>query len=161
MRKIAVIAVLAVAACGGGSNSVGPDLLPPEVELKQIGVRNFGMTGGTLDAEVAIRNPNGTAIRGTGLHLALDVQGHRFGDTEWTRGFELGPDSITTFTVPVAFEWKKVGPAAREVLGYGEVRYAVSGRTYVLHLGETWRFPYAGEGTVQLVRLPAQAARSR
>lgn len=154
MRKLAVIAVLAVAACGGGSHSVAPDLLPPEVELKQIGVRSIGLTGGTLDAKVAIRNPNGTLIRGTGLRLALDVQGYRFGETEWTRGFELAPDSVVTFTVPVSFEWKTVGMAARGVLGYGDVRYAISGRTYVLYLGETWRFPYAREGSVPLVRIP-------
>lgn len=154
MRKLAVIALLAVAACGGGSHAVGPDLLSPEVELKQIGVRSFGLTGGTLDAKVAIRNPNGTTIRGTGLRLALDVQGYRFGETEWTRGFELAPDSIVTFTVPVSFEWKTVGMAARGVLGYGDVRYAISGRTYLLHLGETWRFPYSREGSVPLVRIP-------
>ena len=154
MRYLALITMLAVAACGGGSHSVAPDLLPPEVELKQIGVRSVGLTGGTLDAKVAIRNPNGVTIRGTGLRLTLDVQGYRFGETEWTRGFELAPDSIVTFTVPVSYEWKTVGLAARSVLGYGDVRYEISGRTYILLAGESWRFPFARQGSVPLVKVP-------
>ena len=154
MRYHSLLVLLVVAACGGGSHSVAPDLLPPEVELKQIGVRSVGLTGGTLDAKVAIRNPNGTTIRGTGLLLALDVHGYRFGETEWNRGFELAPDSIVTFTVPVSYEYKTVGLAARGVLGHGDVRYAISGRTYLIHLGENWRFPFAREGSVPLVRPP-------
>jgi LEA14-like dessication related protein len=155
MRAITLMmAGILLGACGGGSHAVAPDLLPPEVELKQIGVRSVGLTGGTLDAKVAIRNPNGTTIRGTGLRLALDVQGHRFGETEWTRGFELAPDSVVTFTVPVSFEYKTVGRAAIGVLGHGDVRYAISGRTYLHHLGESWRFPFSREGSVPLVRLP-------
>jgi len=154
MRSLALATILAIAGCGGGSHSVAPDLLPPEVELRQIGVRSVGLTGGTLDAKIAIRNPNGTTIRGTGLRLALDVQGHCFGETEWTRGFELAPDSIVTFTVPVSYEWKTVGLAARGVLGYGEVRYEISGRTCILLAGENWRFPYSRQGNVPIVKLP-------
>jgi LEA14-like dessication related protein len=154
MRPTLLMALIVLAACGGGTNSVAPDLLPPEVELKQIGVRSVGLTGGTLDAKIAIRNPNGTTIRGTGLLLALDVQGYRFGETEWTRGFELAPDSVVTFTVPVSYEYKTVGLAARGVLGHGDVRYAISGRTYVIYLGDNWRFPFAREWSVPLVRLP-------
>ena len=82
------------------------------------------------------------------------MQGYRFGDTEWTRGFELAADSVVTFTVPVSFEWKTVGMAARGVLGYGDVRYEISGRTYILLAGETWRFPYSRQGNVPIVRLP-------
>ena len=154
IRSITILAAIILGACGGGSHAVAPDLLPPEVELKQIGVRSVGLTGGTLDAKIAIRNPNGITIRGTGLLLALDVQGYRFGETEWTRGYELAPDSIVTFTVPVSYEYKTVGLAARGVLGHGDVRYAISGRTYLIYLGDNWRFPFAREGNVPLVKLP-------
>ena len=67
---------------------------------------------------------------------------------------ELAGDSTVTFTVPVDFTWATVGLAARGVLGTGDVRYAISGRTYLLYQGEIWRFPYAREGSVPLVRIP-------
>ena len=154
MRHLALISIVAIAACGGGRASNAPDLLPPEVTLKEIGVKNLGLMGGTLDAQVTIRNPNSAAIRGTGIVLSLDVQGHRFGTTEWMRGFELAGDSTTTFTVPVDFTWRTAGMAARNVLNYGDVRYAISGRTFILLSGTIWRFPYVREGSVPLVRVP-------
>lgn len=153
MRVIAVIAVLAVAGCAG-NRMVAPDLLPPEVTLTQIGMRNAGLTGGTLQATVQVRNPNSAVVRGTGINLTLEVQGARFGTTELQHGFELAGDSTATFLVPVDFEWRSVGLAARGVLNTGEVRYVVYGRTYVLWGGDTWRFPYSHEGSVPLVRVP-------
>jgi late embryogenesis abundant protein len=154
MRNAVLGSVLFLAACGGGRASNAPDLLPPEVTLEQIGVKNLGLVGGTLDAKVSIRNPNSATIRGTGIVLSLDVQGHRFGTTEWMRGFELTGDSTVTFTVPVDFTWRTAGMAARNVLNYGDVRYTISGRTFILLSGTTWRFPYAREGSVPLVRVP-------
>src|SRR5688572_22560431 len=153
MRQLTLLAVLAVAGCAG-DRAGAPDILPPDVQLTQIGMRNFGLTGGTLDAKVTVRNPNSATIRMSGLLLNLDVQGHRFGSTDYSRPTELAGDSSVTFSVPVDFTWRSVGLAARGVLGTGDVRYAISGRTYVLHLGETWRFPYAKEGNVPLVRIP-------
>lgn len=153
MRTLAVVAVLLVTACAGNRTG-GPDLLAPEVTLEEIGMRNFGLTGGTLDAKVTVRNPNGSTIRVSGLLLNLDVQGHRFGTTDWSHPMELSADSSSTFVVPVDFTWRTVGLAARQVLNTGDVRYAVSGRTYLLFQGEIWRFPYAREGSVALVRMP-------
>ena len=153
MRTLAAISVIALAACGG-NRTPGPDLLPPQVELTQIGIRNFGLTGGTLDTRVSIRNPNSAVIRSTGMTLSLDVQGHRFGTTESSHAFELAGDSTVVFVVPVQFQWSTVGLAARSVLNTGDVQYAISGRTLLLVNGTVWRFPFAREGTVPLVRLP-------
>ena len=153
MRTLAVISVLAVVACGGSSTNA-PDLIPPEVVLTQIGIRNFGLTGGTLDTKVSIRNPNSAVIRGTGITLSLDVQGTRFGTTDLVRGYELAGDSTVTFVVPVQFQWSVVGLAARNVLNTGDVQYAISGRTILLVNGKTWRFPFTHAGNVPLVRLP-------
>lgn len=153
MRTLAVMSVLLVAACAGNSQPA-PDLLPPEVTLTEVGLRNAGLLGGTLDAKVAIRNPNSTTVRGTGILVSLDVQGTRFGTTEWVRGYELASDSTVTFVVPVDFTWRTVGLAARNILNYGDVRYAISGRTALLVNGRTWYYPYVREGNVPLVRIP-------
>lgn len=153
MRIVALAGLLVVAGCAGRATN-GPDLLPPEVTLTEIGMRNFGLTGGTLDTKVTIHNANSGTIKLSGLLLNLDVQGHRFGTTDWSHPAELAGDSTVTFTVPVDFTWRTVGLAARTVLNTGDVRYAVSGRTYLLYQGEIWRFPYAREGSVPLVRVP-------
>lgn len=153
MRTLAAISVIVLAACGGSSTNA-PDLIPPEVVLTQIGVRNFGLTGGTLDTKVSIRNPNSAVIRGTGITLSLDVQGTRFGTTDYLRGYELAGDSTVTFVVPVQFQWSVVGLAARNVLNTGDVQYGITGHTTLLVSGRTWRFPFARTGNVPLVRLP-------
>lgn len=153
MRVLALAALLLVAGCAGRATNA-PDLLPPEVTLTQIGMRNFGLTGGTLDAQVTVHNANSGTIKLSGLLLDLDVQGQRFGSTDWSHPAELAGDSTITFTVPVEFAWRTVGLAARQMLNTGDVRYAVSGRTYLLYQGEIWRFPYAREGSVPLVRMP-------
>jgi len=153
MRTIAALSLLLVAGCAGRATNA-PDLLPPEVTLTQLGMRNFGLTGGTLDATVTLGNPNSAPIKLSGLLLALDVQGHRFGSTDWSHPAELAGDTTVTFIVPVDFTWRTVGLAARGVLNTGDVRYAVSGRTYLLYQGATWRFPYVREGSVPLVRVP-------
>ena len=153
MRALAIISVIALAGCAGRATNA-PDLLPPEVTLTQIGMRNFGLTGGTLDTKVTLRNPNSAAIKLSGLLLNLDVQGHRFGTTDWGHPEEIAGDSTISFVVPIDISWRTVGLAARGVLNTGDVRYAVSGRTYLLYQGEIWRFPYAREGSVPLVRLP-------
>lgn len=154
MRRLVLLSLLAVIAGCAGNHAAGPDLLPPEVTLTQIGMRNFGLTGGTLDTKVTLRNPNSASIKFSGLLLNLDVQGHRFGTTDWSHPIELPGDSSVTFSVPVEFTWRTVGLAARGVLNTGDVHYAVSGRTYLLYGGETWRFPYSREGNVPLVRIP-------
>jgi len=153
MRALALLSVLTLAACAG--NSVpGPDLLPPQVELTQIGIRNFGLTGGTLDTKVSIRNPNSSAIKSTGLTLSVDVQGHRFGTTDWLYAFELAGDSTVTFVVPVQFQWSTVGLAARGVLNTGDVQYGITGHTDLLVNGRGWHFPFQHNGNVPLVRIP-------
>lgn len=153
MKYLGVVTLLMVSGCAG-HRALAPDLLPPDVTLTQVAMRNFGLTGGTLDATVAIRNPNGVPIRGTGILLNLNVQGHRFGTTDWSRGYELAADSTVIFVVPVDFTWRTAGLAARNVLNTGDVRYEISGRTYLLIAGENWRFPYARQGSVPLVRVP-------
>lgn len=153
MRTSAILSLLLVAGCAGRATNA-PDLLPPEVTLTQIGMRNFGLTGGTLDTKVTLRNPNAGTMKLSGILLSLDVQGQRFGTTDWSHPAELTGDTTITFVVPVDFTWRTVGLAAREVLNTGDVRYAVSGRSYLLYQGEIWRFPYSREGSVPLVRIP-------
>ena len=153
MRSLAAISVLLVAACAG-NNAAAPDLLPPEVTLTQIGVRNFGLTGGTLETKVSIRNPNSAVIRGTGITLSLDVQGTRFGTTDLLHGYEIAGDSTVTFVVPVQFQWSAVGLAARNVLNTGDVQYGITGHTTLLVTGRTWRFPFTHQGNVPVVRIP-------
>ena len=154
MRRLALIFVVLTLAGCAGNRSGAPDILPPDVTLTQIGMRNFGLTGGTLDAKVTVHNANSGTIKLSGLLLNLDVQGHHFGTTDWSHPAELAGDSTITFAVPVDFTWATVGLAARGVLSTGDVRYLISGRTYVLVSGTTWRFPYSKEGDVPLVRLP-------
>ena len=54
---------LLVAACGG--SGVSPSsFLQPQVDLRQVKLRSAGITGGTLDAQLAIANPNHLEVKG-------------------------------------------------------------------------------------------------
>ncbi|NNG17196.1 MAG: hypothetical protein HKM89_12015, partial [Gemmatimonadales bacterium] len=81
----------------------------PTIEVHRILVRGITLSGGSLDVEVQVRNPNGYAIRATRLQLGLNVAGAHVGDIRHEEAFELPKDSTRIVTVPFEFRWGGVG----------------------------------------------------
>ncbi len=126
----------------------------PTIELHRILVRGITLSGGSLDLEVRVRNPNGYAIRATRLELGLNVAGAHVGDIRYEDAFELPKDSTRMLTVPFDFRWAGVGSAARAAFAEGRIAYDLAGTVRVrTALGER-NVPFDRDGVVDLIRSP-------
>ena len=126
----------------------------PTIELQRILVRGITLSGGSLDVEVLVRNPNGYAIRARNLELGLDVAGAHVGDIRYEKAFELPKDGTRMLTVPFDFRWAAVGSAARAAFAERQITYALAGTVRVrMALGER-TFPIDRDGVVDLIRSP-------
>jgi LEA14-like dessication related protein len=139
---------LAVAGC----NAIGINFKDPEVHLNRVIVRALGVTGGTLDLLVAVRNLNSFVISSTKLQLGFDVEDSHVGDVDYENDFQVQKGDSTILTLPVRFNWAGVGGAVRAALSYGDLPYKMNGQiTLSLPWGEK-SVPFTREGRVPLTR---------
>ena len=141
---------LLLAACGGGGVSPS-SFLQPQVDLRQVKLRSAGITGGTLDAQLAIANPNHLEVKGAKLTAGLDLSGQHFGDLATSDAFTLTKEDTTLITIPLTFKWADMASAAKNVLGYGKVDYHLAG-TMSVTTPVTIDVPFTKDGTVSVVQ---------
>ena len=141
---------LLLAACGGGGVSPS-SFLQPQVDLRQVKLRSAGITGGTLDAQLAIANPNHLEVKGAKIAAGLDLSGQHFGDLVTSDGFTLTKEDTTLITLPLTFKWADMASAAKNVLGYGKVDYHLAG-TMSVTTPVTIDVPFTKDGTVSVVQ---------
>ena len=103
----------------------------PDVELKQINVTGFGLTGGTLDLVFDVYNPNSYRLRSTRVEIGLDLEQRHFGDALLERPLDLSPENHSQVVVPVRFEWAGVGAGATTWLWFSGERSSEIGRAHV------------------------------
>jgi hypothetical protein len=145
-------AVVALAGCNSGIAFPVP-FAPPSVRLHHLGLRNAGLTGGTLDVVMAFYNPNRVRVSGTRLEAGLDIDQNHFGDVVLADAFQLTDHDTTLVTVPLNFQWLGAAMAARSVLNSGAVNYRINGKASVnTPLGQPLQVPFSGEGSVPVLR---------
>ena len=142
---------LSVAACSPGQ--LAPlAVIKPTVQLRQLGLRDVGLTGGTLDVVLAFYNPNQFNIRGTRLRAGVDVEGTHFGDAELAGPLTIVGRDTTLVTAPLTFQWKGLGAAARSIVNSGAVNYQLNGTVSVdTPIGQPLSVAFSGQGKVPLV----------
>lgn len=153
MRKLLPLALVAlVVACGPGT--VNPlSVLQPDVRLDHLSLRNVGLSGGTLDLVLAFHNPNKINLQGTRVQAGLDIEGDHFGDIDLSNPFSLAGRDTTLLTLPLTFRWSGVASAARSVLSYGAVNYAIKGTATITAPNiPPFDVPFTGQGNVPLLK---------
>jgi LEA14-like dessication related protein len=146
-----VLLLIATAACGGGN--ISPDsFIPPTVRVHHLGVRNAGISGGTMDVVMAFYNPNRGSIQGTRLQGGLDIENTHIGEISFFEPFKLKGRDTTLVTVPMQFRWSGAGAAAKSVLGYGTVNYRMNGTVSVdTQDGRPFEVPFTGQGSASVI----------
>jgi LEA14-like dessication related protein len=153
MKKLIPLALVALFVdCGPGT--VNPlTLLQPDVRLHHLSLRNVGLSGGTLDLVLAFHNPNPINLQGTRVQAGLDIEGSHFGDIDLTNPFSLAGKDTTLLTVPLTFRWSGVASAARSMLDYGAVNYAINGTATITAPGiPAFDVPFTGQGNVPILK---------
>jgi len=152
---LAASALLAATLAGCSGGTVNPaQLIQPKVVVRQLALRNAGLSGGTLEVAFAFHNPNRFSLTGAGLSAALAIEGKHFGDVALEGPFSLPGTDTTVITVPLTFTWAEAGSAARSVLNSGAVNYGVDGSFKVdlpSNAGQL-SVPFTGQGTIPVLK---------
>ncbi len=132
-NRIRASGVLAAGMLALLASGCWPRIDQPEVWLTGARLVSLGISGGVLDVELGIYNPNDFEVRADGLTYDLDFEdpdGEDWLDFAEGRIDELMPvpagDTVTV-VVPVEFSYRGLGAAVRGLLERGSFEYRVSG----------------------------------
>jgi len=125
----------------------------PDLQLQEIDITGFGLTGGTVDLAFDVYNPNDYRIRSTRLEVGIDLEGTHFGDALLERPLDLSPTNHSRVVVPVRFEWAGLGAGGKALLSRQAVAYGITGRVLLdTPLGDR-TVTLRGKGSVPLKKL--------
>lgn len=145
MKKLAVLALaLTAAACSTLGRAAFQN---PVVNLRDVRVLGLGTSGGQLEVQLSVYNPNSYRLDATRLTYRVfvgDSVGVASGAIE-TRSTVQAQDS-TIVKIPVAFTYSGLGAAASQLLQTGAVTYKVAGDVTVGSAVGNFTVPYTSSG---------------
>jgi LEA14-like dessication related protein len=146
MRKLAVVALaIGAAACSQLGRAAFQN---PVVNLRDVRVLGLGTTGGQLEVQLGVYNPNNYRLDATRLTYRVfigDSVGLANGSVD-TRSTVQAQDS-TIIKIPVSFTYSGLGAAATQLLRTGAVNYKVAGDVTVGSAVGNFTVPYQASGT--------------
>lgn len=149
MRKIALVAlafgVTAAAACSTLGRAAFQD---PVVNLRDVRVLGLGTTGGQLEVQLGVYNPNNYRLDATRLTYRVfvgDSVGLANGFLDTRQTVQAQDSSI--IKIPVSFTYAGLGAAATQLLRTGAVNYKVAGDVTVGSAVGNFTVPYQTSGT--------------
>jgi LEA14-like dessication related protein len=145
MKKFVVIAVtLVVAACSALGRQAFQN---PVVNLRDVRVLGLGTSGGQLEVQLSVYNPNNFRLDASRLTYRVfvgDSVGLASGAVD-TRTSVQASDS-TIVKVPVSFTYMGLGAAATQLMRTGAVNYKVNGDVTVGSVVGNFTVPYSTTG---------------
>lgn len=149
MRKLlGLLAGSALVAVGGCSVLGRAAFQNPVVNLHSVAIRGLGLTGGSLDVQLSVYNPNGYRLDATHLNYRVNLAGDSVTvasgalDTRTT----VQSNDSTIVTIPVNFTYAGIGQAGRALLNTGAVNYHVLGDVTVGSTVGNFTVPYSTTG---------------
>jgi LEA14-like dessication related protein len=149
MRKLTLsMAVLALAAAAGCSVLGRAAFQNPVVHLRNVVVRGLGLTGGTIDVQLSVYNPNHYRLDATRLDYRVNLAGDSImlASGSLSNRFTVQDNDSTTVTIPVSFTYAGIGSAGRSLLNTGAVDYHVLGDVTVASTVGNFTVPYSTTG---------------
>lgn len=125
----------------------------PVVNLRDVTVKGLGMSGGQIDVQLSVYNPNNFRLDATRLtyHVFVgDSVGLANGELETRTTVQAGDSTIVT--VPVSFTYSGLGTAASQLLRTGSVNYRVAGDVTVGSVLGSFTVPYSASGRFDNLR---------
>ncbi len=115
---------LLVAGCVG----IPGNFKDPDIRLDRVVLRGVSPTGGVMELNLVVENPNGFDLQGTRLQVGFDVDGSHLGDVEYDGEFRTGRRETTPLTLPLRFNRSGVGAAVRAALAGRDLPYTMKGQ---------------------------------
>ncbi len=146
MRQLRTLVGLATLATLVACSLVGRQFIEPVVTFKNARITGLGVTGGALEVELDIYNPNSYRLDGSRLSYTIMIDSVRFGDGEYNSRFQVDRGDTSTIVLPLRFDYAGIGTAGRQLMNTGVVEYRVLGDiTFGTPLGNMTR-PYDQKG---------------
>ena len=128
MRKpIALVLAMAIIVGAGCKSLTSRTFAEPVVTFRDVRINGLGLTGGSLDINLSVYNPNGFDLDATRLTYKLWVDSVEFGTGAIDKRFTVQEKDSSVVSLPLSFNWSGVGSAGREILNTGSVNYRVMG----------------------------------
>lgn len=149
----ALLIALVTASCG-----LGRVVKQPEVNLTGVKLGGLGLRGGTLVAQLEVRNPNSFDIEARQITYDLKIADPRAnGEAQWldfasgtfNEEVKIEDGGTTTVEIPIEFTFASVGGALRSIIDRGTFNYRVEGTVQVQEPLNR-RIPYRHSGNVSL-----------
>lgn len=127
--RTSVLAVLSVALVAGCI----PNVKQPEVTLGGARLSSIGLSGGVIEVQLSVYNPNRFALRASGITYDVDLEDPGgdgwldFTEGRLDRNVQVEPGDTAVIAVPVEFNYRELGQALRGLLDRGTFDYRVSG----------------------------------
>lgn len=149
MRKFALAMAVSAVAAGVGCSALGRTAFQnPVVHLRNVAVRGVGLTGGTLDVQLSVYNPNHYRLDATRLTYKLNLAGDSItvANGTYDSHFTVNDNDSSYVTIPVTFTYSGIGAAGRQLLNMGAVDYHVLGDVTVGSVVGNFTVPYSSTG---------------
>ena len=149
MRKLAFAAMTAAAVAVAGCATLGRAACQnPSVHLRNVGIGNIGLTGGSLNVQLSVYNPNHFRLDATRLTYNLNLAGDsiKVASGTYESQFTVNDGDSTMVTIPVDFTYAGLGAAGRSLLNTGAVNYHVLGDVTVGSPVGSFTVPYSSTG---------------
>lgn len=152
MRRTVAI-LMAVILITAGCQTLGRAIFEePVVHFRDLRVRGLGVTGGSLDVELSIYNPNNFALDARRFTYRLMMDSTHIAEGELENLFSVRSGDSTIVTIPVRFTYAGLGHAGTQLINSGSVDYRVMGDVTVgTPIGNFTR-PYSQRGTFNALR---------
>jgi LEA14-like dessication related protein len=146
MRKWS-LGLLVAAGVAAGCASLGrQSFKDPIVTFKDARVTGLGVTGGSIEIVLEVKNPNHYRLDGTRLTYRVLVDSIPFGDGAFTDKFNVDEGSTKEVRLPFTFSYNGVGAAGRQLIQTGSVEYHVTGDITVQTPVGSFTRPYDQRG---------------
>jgi LEA14-like dessication related protein len=148
--RSAMVALLVAPSLAGCREVARRAFTAPTVVLRDVRVRNVGLTGAGLDVYLAIRNPNPYALTATGATYRLLVNDSvEVGRGATTDTATAAAHDSTVVRLPLDVQWRGLGAAGMEAITSGAVGYRVIGSVTVATPVGGYDVPIDARGRVQ------------
>jgi LEA14-like dessication related protein len=125
-KVVLTLGLAASAACASAGSGPEP-MYRPEVSVKEVRLSGVGISGGSMNIDLELRNPNRFRIEAPVINYRVLVDTVQIGSGVYEADFSLRGRRSTEIRIPVRFKYSDIGPTGRKLLSSGTVEYRIVG----------------------------------
>ena len=127
VKVVVLLGLIGSAACASSAPEGPEPMYRPEVSVKEVRLSGVGITGGSMNIDLELRNPNRFRIEAPVIRYQVLVDTVQIGSGVYEGDFSLRGRRSTEVRIPVRFKYSDIGPTGRALLTSGTVEYRIIG----------------------------------